>query len=260
MRIYPVSKRIMDLLLALFGLLITSPITLPVMFLVWVQDWHSPFYVAERVGKNFKPFKMVKLRSMVKNADASGIDSTSNDDMRITPVGHFIRKYKLDELTQLWNVLIGDMSLVGPRPNVKRETDLYTNKEKKLLSVKPGITDFASIVFADEGEILSGQSDPDIAYNQLIRPGKSRLGIFYLSTESIRIDFLLILITILSILSRPKALNATSTLLKKSQAPSELVIIALRKSHLTPTAPPGTTAIVKTRKIAPLKNLSGDLD
>jgi lipopolysaccharide/colanic/teichoic acid biosynthesis glycosyltransferase len=108
--------------------------------------------------------------------------------MRITPVGQFIRGYKLDELTQLWNVLKGEMSLVGPRPNVKRETDLYTKVEKDLLTVKPGITDFASIVFSDEGEILSGQSDPDVSYNQLIRPGKSRLGLFYIKVRSIKTD------------------------------------------------------------------------
>jgi lipopolysaccharide/colanic/teichoic acid biosynthesis glycosyltransferase len=150
-------KRIFDIVASATGLLVASPILLPVMFLVWKQDRHSPFYVAPRVGRGEKPFKMVKLRSMIINADKSGVDSTGSNDRRITPVGHFIRRYKLDELTQLWNVLKGDMSLVGPRPNVKRETDLYTLEEKKLLSVKPGITDFASIVFSDEGDILKDQ-------------------------------------------------------------------------------------------------------
>ena len=102
-----------------------------------------------------RDFRMVKLRSMVINADASGVNSTSNTDTRITAVGRFIRKFKLDELMQLWNVLIGDMSLVGPRPNVRSETDMYTPVERKLLTVRPGITDLASIVFSDEGEILS---------------------------------------------------------------------------------------------------------
>ncbi|VVM17401.1 hypothetical protein BSPWISOXPB_2715 [uncultured Gammaproteobacteria bacterium] len=119
----------------------------------WKQDKKSPFYMAPRVGRNNIIFKMVKLRSMVSNADSSGVDSTSANDSRITPIGHKIRKYKLDEITQLWNVLIGDMSLVGPRPNVKNETDLYTSVEEKLLLVKPGITDFSSIVFSDEGDI-----------------------------------------------------------------------------------------------------------
>ena len=217
------------------------------MLLVWRQDKHSPFYVAERVGKNFKPFKMVKLRSMIKNADTSGVDSTSVNDMRITPIGQFIRKYKLDELTQLWNVLLGDMSLVGPRPNVKRETDLYTHEERRLLSIKPGITDFASIVFSDEGEILSDQKDPDVAYNQLIRPGKSRLGLFYLEVASLRTDIALLFLTVLAVLSRQKALTMNANYLRLIRAPNGLVKIAVRDSPLAPTPPPGSDSIVNSR-------------
>ena len=147
------------------------------MYLVYRQDKESPFYMAPRVGRNNTIFKMAKLRSMVSNADKSGVDSTSANDSRITPIGHKIRKYKLDELTQLWNVFIGDMSLVGPRPNVQRDVDLYTKDEKNLLNVRPGITDFSSIVFSDEGDILKDKKDPDLSYNQLIRPWKSRLGL-----------------------------------------------------------------------------------
>lgn len=221
---------------------------MPVMFLVWKQDKHSPFYVAERVGKDFKTFKMVKLRSMIKNADTSGVDSTSVKDMRITPIGQFIRKYKLDELTQLWNVLIGDMSLVGPRPNVKRETDLYTYEERRLLSIKPGITDFSSIVFSDEGEILSDQKDPDLAYNQLIRPGKSRLGLFYLEVASVRTDIVLIFLTAIAVLSRQKALAMNAGYMRLIRAPEGLVKIAVRDSPLTPTPPPGLNGIVTSRE------------
>ena len=141
-------KRLFDINVSLIGLLVLSPVLLPVMFLVWRQDGHSPFYIAPRVGKGERIFRMVKLRSMVINADKSGVDSTSGNDSRITSVGHFIRRYKLDELTELWNVLLGDMSLVGPRPNVQRETNLYSEVEKELLSVRPGITDFSSIVFS----------------------------------------------------------------------------------------------------------------
>ena len=171
-------KRIFDILVASIGLCVASPVLLPVMFLVWLQDKHSPFYVADRIGKDGKAFRMVKLRSMVIGADKNEVDSTSACDERITPIGRAIRRFKLDELTQLWNVLLGSMSMVGPRPNVKRETDLYTPLEAQLLTVKPGITDFASIVFSDEAEILKDASDPDLAYNQLIRPGKSLLGLF----------------------------------------------------------------------------------
>lgn len=240
-------KRLFDLVASFIGLLIASPILVPVMFLVWWQDRHSPFYVAPRVGRSGAPFRMVKLRSMVVNADKTGVDSTGANDRRITRVGHFIRRYKLDELTQLWNVFIGDMSLVGPRPNVKRETDLYTPVERKLLDVKPGITDFASIVFSDEGDILKEQSDPDIAYNQLIRPGKSMLGLFYIQHRSLLLDIQLCLLTAVAILSRSKALVGVQTLLRKHGANAELLEIAARKKPLSPKPPPGGNKIVTAR-------------
>jgi lipopolysaccharide/colanic/teichoic acid biosynthesis glycosyltransferase len=118
-------KRLLDIVVSFLGLFFMSPVLAVVIYLIWKQDHHSPFYVASRVGKNGKIFKMVKLRSMIVDADKTGVDSTSADDVRITSIGRFIRRFKLDEFTQLWNVLKGDMSLVGPRPNVKRETDLY---------------------------------------------------------------------------------------------------------------------------------------
>lgn len=229
------------------GLALASPVLLPVMFLVWVQDWHSPFYVAPRVGRGERVFRMVKLRSMVKNADRSGVDSTAANDMRITPVGHFIRRYKLDELTQLWNVLIGDMSLVGPRPNVKRETDLYTREEKRLLTVKPGITDLASIVFSDEGDILRGQSDPDIAYNQLVRPGKGHLGLFYIDKRSLSFDLRLCMLTVVAIVSRERALLGLQRILRSLHASEELLRIAARREPLLPSPPPGADRIVTSR-------------
>ena len=240
-------RRLFDISVSSFGLLLASPILLPVMYLVWSQDKHSPFYVAPRMGKNEKPFKMVKLRSMIINADKSGVDSTSATDQRITPVGHFIRRYKLDELTQLWNVLIGDMSLVGPRPNVKRETDLYTNEEKKLLTVKPGVTDFASIVYSDEGDILAGKEDPDIAYNQLIRPGKGYLGLFYIQNMSVMLDIKLCLITAVAIVDKEKALLMLAKIIKNLGASDMLVNLASRKNPLKPMPPPGASTIVTSR-------------
>jgi hypothetical protein len=148
----------------------------------------------------------------------------------------------------LWNVLKGDMSLVGPRPNVKRETDLYTSQEKVLLSVKPGITDFASIVFSDEGEILADKADPDIAYNQLIRPGKSRLGLFYIQKKNLLVDLSLILFTALAIVSKRRALKAVAALLKVLRAPQQLLDIASREKPLTPQPPPGSTQVVTSRQ------------
>jgi lipopolysaccharide/colanic/teichoic acid biosynthesis glycosyltransferase len=240
-------KRLLDILGSLLGLTLASPVLVPVMVAVYLQDWHSPFYVAPRVARGGGTFRMVKLRSMVVNADKSGVDSTGARDKRITAVGHFIRRYKLDELTQLWNVLIGDMSLVGPRPNVKRETDLYTAIERKLLTVRPGITDFASIVFSDEGDILADKPDPDLAYNQLIRPWKSRLGILYIEHRTVALDLKLCLATLLAIFNRPAALARVVSLLTQLRADADLIRIARRVDPLLPVPPPGATEVVMSR-------------
>jgi lipopolysaccharide/colanic/teichoic acid biosynthesis glycosyltransferase len=242
-------KRLLDIIASFCGLVVFSPALLVFMFLVWRQDKHNPFYVADRVSKNDSTFRMVKLRSMVMNADKSGVDSSSADDNRITKVGHMIRRYKLDEITQLWNVLSGDMSLVGPRPNVKRETDLYTQEERLLLSVRPGITDFASIVFSDEGDILEGKDDPDLAYNQLIRPWKSRLGIFYIENRSFILDIKLVLLTALAIVSKDKALNYVISILEKMGADKDVIEVSKRKQKLVPTPPPGSDKIVTSRDV-----------
>lgn len=241
------GKRGTDIALAVLGLVGSSPALIPVMVGVWSQDRHSPFYIAARVGLEDRDFRMVKLRSMIVNAHATGVDSTGASDARITPIGKLIRKYKLDEVVQLWNVLKGDMSLVGPRPNVRRETDLYTAEERRLLTVKPGITDFSSIVFSDEGEILEHEDDPDIAYNQLIRPGKSRLGLFYVDHMSVRVDLQLIGLTAIAVFSRPRALLGVVRLLERLDADPELVALASRRTPLEPSPPPGATTIVTTR-------------
>ena len=240
-------KRFFDIVISAGGLIIVCPMLLIVMLLIWLHDFHSPFYIAPRVGKNGLLFNMIKLRSMVVDAEKTGIDSTSSRDPRITPVGHFVRKFKLDEVVQLWNVLKGNMSLVGPRPNVKRETDLYTLVEKKLLSVKPGITDFSSIVFSDENEILKDSKDPDISYNQLIRPWKSRLGLLYIENASFKLDGFLIFLTIVNMYSRPKALQSLCKLLKEIDAPEDVIRISKRQDLLVPLPPPGSDRIVVSR-------------
>ena len=242
-------KRIFDLIFSFIGLFIFAPIIIFACLGIYLQDKHSPFYIAKRTGKNDKPFKMIKLRSMIINADKSKVDSTSINDVRITKIGRIIRKLKLDEISQLYNVFIGEMSLVGPRPNVKRETDLYTNVEKNLLKVKPGITDFASIIFSDESEILKDVEDPDITYNQLIRPWKSRLGLFYIKNQSLFTDILIISFTILSIFSRELSLILVNKTLKKLNAPRDLCKLSLRKLQLQPLPPPGSNEIVVRRDI-----------
>jgi len=207
------------------------------MLAVWLQDRRSPFYLSSRVGSGERIFRMVKLRSMVVGADSTGVMSTGANDRRITAVGHVIRRYKLDELTQLWNVLLGDMSMVGPRPNVKAATDLYTLTEKQLLTMRPGITDFASIVFADEGEILRGFSDPDLAYEQLIHRWKIRLGLFYVERWNLSVDLRLIWLTARAIVDRKGVLQAIQALLSDLGAEADLVEIAGRTERLVPIVP-----------------------
>lgn len=240
-------KRLFDIILSSVGLIAASPILLPVMFLVWWEDKHSPFYIAPRVARGNGEFKMVKLRSMVINADKSGVDSTSSSDRRITGVGRFIRRYKLDELSQLWNVLIGDMSLVGPRPNVRRDVDLYTAEEMLLLSARPGITDFSSIVFADEGDILKDSTDPDLDYNQLIRPWKSRLGLLYVERRNLLIDCQLVALTALAIVSRQRALQGVKSLVERLTSDKQLIEVCGRTSKLVPYPPPGSNQVVQSR-------------
>src|SRR5690242_14885588 len=126
-------KRLFDILVAVLGLALTLPLLFTACVLIWLQDFASPFYIAPRVGQNGKTFKMIKLRSMILKADKLGISSTSASDRRITPIGKAIRSYKLDEIPQLWNVLVGEMSLVGPRPNVQHKgVELYTEVEQRL--------------------------------------------------------------------------------------------------------------------------------
>ena len=241
------TKRLLDILISFFGLLFFSPILLIIIFLIWKNDKKYPFYVTKRLGKDERLFNIVKLRTMIIDADTSGVFSSGNNDLRITSIGKKIRKYKLDEVIQLWNVLLGDMSLVGPRPNVKEETDLYTNVEKKLLTVRPGITDFSSIVFADEGDILKEESNPDLAYNQLIRPWKSRLGIIYIENATIILDIKIIFYTLIGIVFRKKALNWISNQLKLMNINKEIIKISKREKSLYPFPPPGMDEIVKQR-------------
>lgn len=240
-------KRLFDSVISLTGLLIATPVLIPVIFLVWLQDFKNPFYIPKRVGKNGKEFYMIKLRSMVVNADSSGVDSTGANDSRITRIGHVIRKFKLDELTQLWNVLIGDMSLVGPRPNVKAETDMYTLSEKKLLTIRPGITDISSIIFSDEGDILANEENPDLAYNQLIRPWKSRLGIVYIENKNLVLDLQLIIVTVIAVFSRDIAIRWVSQKLEKLKVDEKIITISKRGIDLYPYPPPGTSQIVSKR-------------
>jgi lipopolysaccharide/colanic/teichoic acid biosynthesis glycosyltransferase len=188
---------------------------------------------------------MVKFRSMVVDADKICGSSTASTDRRITPAGHFVRAYKLDELIQLWNVLKGDMSLVGPRPQVLTDAALYSNAEKRMLSVRPGITDPASIVFSDEGDILKGSASPDLLYNQIIRPWKSRLALAYIDHRSFWIDLWLIVLTVVALLSKPTALRALAALLGGWGLDPLVIRMAARQEPLLAYPPPGAEVIAR---------------
>jgi lipopolysaccharide/colanic/teichoic acid biosynthesis glycosyltransferase len=228
----------MDILLSSSGLAILSPLLAACLLAVMLQDGRSPVYLGERVGFQQRRFRMTKIRSMFVGADSAGIESTASTDPRITRLGGLIRRAKLDELLQLWNVLAGDMSLVGPRPNTPRSVASYTEFEKIVFEVRPGITDFSSIVFADEGDILRGSADPESAYEKLIRPWKSRLGVFYVRNRSIVVDLVLVVFTLVAIVNRPVALAGTCWLLGKLGADRRLIDFCRRRGDLVPTEPP----------------------
>jgi lipopolysaccharide/colanic/teichoic acid biosynthesis glycosyltransferase len=243
-----ILKRAFDIVVAAAGLLLFSPLLVGVMLAIWLQDRRSPFYIASRAARGGGTFRMVKFRSMVVNADKIGGSSTSATDRRITPVGRFVRAYKLDELVQLWNVLKGDMSFVGPRPQVLSDASLYTDAEKRMLAVRPGITDPASIVFSDEGDILKGSTNPDLLYNQIIRPWKSRLALLYIDKRSFLMDFWLIVLTAVAIVSRRTALKAIERLLQRWGADVLLLRMAGREESLLPYPPPGATEVVELHR------------
>jgi lipopolysaccharide/colanic/teichoic acid biosynthesis glycosyltransferase len=243
-------KRALDIAASGAGLVLLSPLIAVLSIAIYLQDYHSPFYVAIRTGRGERPFRMVKFRSMVTRADTSGVDSTAGDDPRITRLGAFIRRFKLDEIPQLWNVLLGDMSLVGPRPNVERETRLYTADEKRLLSVRPGITDLASIVFADEGEILRGSDDPDLRYNQIIRPWKSRLGLVYVDgPRRVTLDLRILWLTIVAAIDRNAGLEGVRRIAASLGADETLLKVIPRTAPLPIAPPPGAERIVLSRTI-----------
>lgn len=232
-------KRALDIAVSLTGLILASPLLVAVALAIWLSDFRSPFYIAPRMARGGGLFKMVKFRSMVVNADRTGVNSTAASDSRITPVGRFVRAYKIDELVQLWNVLKGDMSLVGPRPQVKADADLYTGEERRLLSVRPGVTDLASIVFSDEGDILCASPNPDCLYNQIIRPWKSRLALLCIDRQSMWLDLRLIALTALAIISRESALQHVGVLARELGADGLLLRMAARREPLLCYPPPG---------------------
>jgi len=192
-------KRIFDITLSLFGLIILLPFMLIIAILIKIDSKGPVFFKQIRVTKNGKEFKIFKYRTMRVGSDKYS-QITVGKDGRITKIGSFLRKYKLDEIPQLINVLIGDMSLVGPRPEVPKYVALYTDEQKEILKVRAGITDYASIEFSDENDLLASEEDPEKAYIEKIMPKKIELNKKYLSEISILTDIKIILLTIKKIL------------------------------------------------------------
>lgn len=238
-------KRLFDIVCSFAGLVLVAPLLALAAGAVWLEDRRSPFFFGTRVARGGGDFRMVKFRTMIVDAWKTGVNSTSTSDRRITRTGRLLRKTKLDELPQLWNVLTGDMSLVGPRPQVRADASLYTPTEQRLLKARPGITDLASIVFADEGAILNGSADPDLLYNQIIRPWKSRLALLYLDRRSFTADLRILGLTVLSALDRRRALCGVGAMLEHWDADPGLIRIAARREPLPAGPPPGADEIVQ---------------
>lgn len=172
--------RFCDIVLSFFGLILLIPLLAIIALWIVIDDPGPVFYRQQRVGKDGKDFGLLKFRSMRVKSDKMSLITIGDHDPRITRAGYYIRKYKIDELPQLWNVLIGDMSLVGPRPEVRRYVDLYTEEQKRVLTVRPGITDYASIEYIDENALLSQSSNPDKTYIEQIMPAKIALNMRFI--------------------------------------------------------------------------------
>lgn len=190
------GKRLFDIFFSLIGLVILFIPFLIIAVLISIDSKGGVFYKQKRVGKDGVDFGLLKFRSMASGSDKSGLLTVGGRDSRITKIGYTLRKYKIDELPQLINVLLGDMSLVGPRPEVRKYVELYNSDQKRVLSVKPGITDYASIEFSNENELLGKAENPEEVYINEIMPAKLKLNLKYIAEQGIRTDLKIIFSTI----------------------------------------------------------------
>lgn len=191
--------RLFDIAFSFVGLVLLSPLFVIIWLIIVLTSKGGGFYKQIRVGKNGCDFRLYKFRSMRKDADKGRLITVGGKDPRITPIGYFIRRFKIDELPQLFNVLKGDMSLVGPRPEVRKYVDLYTEEQQKVLSVRPGITDYASIEYVDENVLLGNADNPDEVYINQIMPDKIRLNMKYIDNQSVKEYFKIIFLTVFKI-------------------------------------------------------------
>jgi lipopolysaccharide/colanic/teichoic acid biosynthesis glycosyltransferase len=193
---YFMIKRLFDIGLSLIALILLLPLFLLIAVAVKISSRGSAFYKQARVGKDGNEFELFKFRTMYVDSDRAGLLTIGSKDYRITRVGYHLRKYKLDELPQLLNVLKGDMSFVGPRPEVRKYVNMYTPAQLRVLTVKPGVTDWASIKYFDENDILAGSDDPEDMYIRVIVPSKISKNLEYIDNQGILMDFKIILSTI----------------------------------------------------------------
>ncbi|MBP7808094.1 MAG: sugar transferase [Bacteroidia bacterium] len=189
-------KRLFDIIASLIGIIILSPIFFLIFLAVALNSGFPVFYLQTRVGKGNIDFKLFKFRTMFTDSDKKGLLTVGGRDPRITPVGYFLRKYKLDELPQLFNVLFGSMSLVGPRPEVRKYVDMYNDEQKKVLSVQPGITDYASLDYINENDLLAKSQNPEETYIKEVMPAKLQLNLKYIQEAGLATDLKLIFKTI----------------------------------------------------------------
>lgn len=189
-------KRLFDIVASLIGLIILLPFLVIISLCVLLSSPGGIFYRQVRVGKNGKDFRLWKFRSMRPDSDTKGLLTVGGRDPRVTKIGYFLRKFKLDELPQLINVLVGDMSLVGPRPEVRKYVNMYTPDQLRVLDVRPGITDYASIEYSNENELLAKSADPEKTYIEEVMPAKLKLNMKYIEEKSLATDLKIIFRTL----------------------------------------------------------------
>lgn len=248
-----ILKNLFDYLLAFLLITILAIPTVIILIFVYKQDFNNPIYISKRVKKNNEIFSLLKIRSMKISNEKNVITSTSYNDPRISKIGYAIRRYKIDEIPQLINIVKNEMSFVGPRPNVFEEVNLYTDQEKKLLNVKPGITDYASIIFSDESEILKNSTNPNLDYNLLIRPWKSLIGIYYVENRNFFMDIEILFLTFFSLLNKDFTTSYISKKLLKHDFETYSKLFNPNRV-LKPLPPPGSTKLVSQNDLDAVYN------
>jgi len=189
-------KRIFDFTLSLIAIIILLPLFILIALLIVLTSKGGPFYFQTRIGKGGKPFKIIKFRTMYKDSDKKGLLTVGKKDPRVTHIGHFLRKTKLDEVPQLFNILFGHMSFVGPRPELPKYVNLYNERQRQVLSVRPGLTDYASLEYINENEILAQAENPELYYMEHVMPAKLELNLKYIQDQSFTTDLIIIFKTI----------------------------------------------------------------